>query len=375
MMKNLLNILNLLFSLFPIKRNQLLFIDYYGAKYGDSPAYLSESIISSHPDWEIIWVFNQPNDFNIRCTQKVRYMTLKFFYHLATSKVLITNYRMPEFFKKRKGQHYIQTWHSSLRLKKIEKDAENSLTPEYLRMAQNDSKKIDLILSGCSFSSNTYRHSFWYNGEILECGTPRIDRLINCSQEFKLHVRKSLKINTNEKVVLYCPTFRQHEEDKIYYLDPIKFYNSLKEISPSTSWRLLVRYHPHELGTHPNFKGETGISDVTDYCDIQSLIAISDMMVTDYSGVMFDYAYTFKPCFLYVPDLEVYMKKERELYFDIMTLPFTICSNYKELINQINNLNEKIYKEDIEKFIQSIGSFEKGNACERITERIEKWIK
>lgn len=370
-----LNLLNFLFLLFPINRKKILFIDYYGARYGDSPACLSEYIISAHPEWEIIWAFNHPKDFNIKGAQKVRYMSLKFFYHLATSKVWITNYRMPEFFEKRKGQHYLQTWHSSLRLKKIEKDAEDSLTPEYLRMARNDSKKIDLILSGCSMSSTTFRYSFWYDGEVLECGTPRIDRLIHCTREFQQDVRKNLQIKDHERVVLYCPTFRQNEEDKNFYLDPVKFYKSLLEISPSTNWKLLVRYHPHEIRTSSNFEGEAGIADVTDYCDVQDLIAVSDMMITDYSGVMFDCAYVSKPCFLYVPDLEVYRTKERGLYFDITTLPFPVSRDHSELINLINSFNEDTYKGDVEKFLQSIGSFEKGNACVRITERIEAWTK
>lgn len=375
MKKFLLNILNLFFSLFPIKRTQLLFIDYYGAKYGDSPATLSEYIVSTHPEWKIIWAFTNPKDFNIRGVLQVRYMSLKFFYHLVTSNVLITNYRMPEFFKKRKGQHYIQTWHSTLRLKKIEKDAEGSLTPEYLRMAHNDSKNIDLILSGCIFSSNIFRNSFWYNGEILEYGTPRIDRLLNMTPIKVKELKKLLDVNENEKVVFYCPTFRQREEDKNFYLDPVSFYKNLIGISASTNWKLLIRYHPHERVNRIKGSPTTNIKDVTDYPDVQDLISIADILVTDYSSVMFDITYISKPCFLYIPDLEIYIKKERELYFDIKTLPFPICRDYMELINQINSFNEKIYKQNIERFKQSIGSFEKGDACERITERIEEWIK
>ena len=375
MKKHLLNILNLFFSLFPVKRNQLLFMDYYGAKYGDSPAFLSEYIVKYHPEWKIFWSFNDPIKFNINGVRKIKYFSLHFFFILATSKVLITNYRMPSFFKKRKGQYYIQTWHSSLRLKKIEKDAENSLTPEYLRMARNDSKNIDLILSGCSFSSNIFRYSFWYNGEILECGTPRIDRLLNKTPIRIKELKKMMDVNENEKVVLYCPTFRQREEDKNFYLDPISFYKNLTEMSSATNWKLLVRYHPHERANRINGSLTANIKDVTAFPDVQDLICIADFLVTDYSGVMFDIAYILKPCFLYIPDLEIYIKNERELYFDIKTLPFPLCRTYKELINQINNYNEKNYNENIEKFIQSIGSFEKGNACERITKRIEKWIK
>ncbi len=69
-------------------------------------------------------------------------MSLKYFYELCTSKVIITNYRTTDLFKKRKGQYYIQTWHSSLRLKQIEQDTENSLQPHYIEMAKKDSEKM-----------------------------------------------------------------------------------------------------------------------------------------------------------------------------------------------------------------------------------------
>src|SRR5690606_28368099 len=76
---------------------------------------------------------------------------------------------------KRKSQYYIQTWHSPLRLKKIEKDIENNLDESYIERAKIDSKMCDLMISGSDFSWNIYRNSFWYDGEILKCGTPRCD--------------------------------------------------------------------------------------------------------------------------------------------------------------------------------------------------------
>ncbi|MCH5172289.1 MAG: CDP-glycerol glycerophosphotransferase family protein [Erysipelotrichales bacterium] len=375
-MKNhLLNILNLFFSLFPIKRNQLLFIDYYGAKYGDSPAVLSEHIVETHPEWKIVWAFNNPGPFEISDVIKIRYMSVNFFWELNTSGIIITNYRMPEFFRKRKGQKYLQTWHSSLRLKKIEKDAQDNLPPHYIKMAQLDSKNIDLIISGSQMSSATFKNSFWYKGEVLECGTPRIDKLINISPNRLNDLKNLMDIKENERVILYCPTFRHHEEDKKYYLDPFLFYNMLHESSPNINWKVLIRYHPHEsMGNH-FVRETTKIKDVTPYSDVQDLISIADILVTDYSGVMFDFAYTSKPCFLFVPDLVQYIAKERELYFDINTLPFPVSSTYTELVDQIININREKYSWEIKKFLESVGSFEKGVACEKVTKKLEEWVK
>lgn len=374
-MKNIIiHFFYLFFSLFPIKRKQILFIDYYGAKYGDSPAALSEYIVDNHHDWKIFWAFNDPIKFNIIGVRKIKYFSLHFFFILATSKVLITNYRMPPFFKKRKGQKYLQTWHSSLRLKKIEKDAWEILPSHYVKMAQLDSKKIDLIVSGCKFSSNTFRNSFWYDGKILECGTPRIDRLMNITPKRIHELKKLLDIRENEKVMLYCPTFRQNEENKVFYLDIIQFYNNLIKAIPDVKWKILVRYHPHEKERLNNLKGSENILDLSEYSDVQDLIAIVDLIITDYSAIMFDATYLNKPCFLYVKDFDIYRNKERNLYFDINSLPYMTSNSQNELIYQIQIFNQEEYNRKIEKFLKTIGSFEKGKACEKVTKKLEEWI-
>ena len=110
----------------------------------------------------------------------VRYFSKEYLYELHTAGVVICNARTLESYLwiKRKGQVYIQTWHSSLRLKNIEKDAEKTLPESYIQAAKGDSEKIDYIISGCTLSSCIFKNSFWYDGKILECGTPRIDYLL-----------------------------------------------------------------------------------------------------------------------------------------------------------------------------------------------------
>ncbi len=89
---------------------------------------------------------------------------------------------------KRKNQYYIQTWHSSLRLKQIEKDAETALPPHYIEMAKRDSQKCDLLLSGCRYSTEIFKRAFWYKGEIFEAGIPRNDVLMKNNE----HKRKEI---------------------------------------------------------------------------------------------------------------------------------------------------------------------------------------
>ena len=116
-----------IFNCFPIKKNKIFFFSYYGSQYGCNPKYITEHILNNYPRdrYDLVWAFNDlKSREHLKGIRKVKTMSLKYFYELCTSKVIITNFRTTDTFVKRKDQYYIQTWHSSLRLKQIEKDAE-----------------------------------------------------------------------------------------------------------------------------------------------------------------------------------------------------------------------------------------------------------
>ena len=99
---------------------------------------------------------------------------------------------------------------------------------------------------------------------------------------------------------------------------------------------------------------------------------VSDILISDYSSLMFDFALSEKPCFLYVPDIDEYIKADRKLYFNINELPFIAVKNNDELKSAIEDFNLKSYRENLSKFLKKIGSFEDGRCCENLLKRIEK---
>lgn len=351
-----------------------MFLAYYGSQYGCSPKYLSEHIMRIHPEWDVIWAFTQPDIHYVDGVKKIRYLSLRFFYELCTSGFFITNYRMPKTFRKRKGQCYIMTWHSSLRLKMIEKDAEKTLPASYIEMAKADSRKIDVVLSGCRFSDEVFRHSFWYDGIILRSGTPRIDPFYAKDLVYKKsQIQTKLDLSKGTNILLYAPTFRGHGDLTCYNLD----YKALKvklEEMKGGKWKILVRLHPHLKTYSQKLLADSDVLDVTDYDDIQELLLVADLLITDYSSLMFDFAETRRPCFLYVPDLEQYQAKDRSFYFDIEALPFPKSSSQQELEYQMLTLNLQTYIASVDTFMKSIGSYEDGGASQRVVEYIEKWI-
>ena len=364
------------FSFFPIRRKKILLLSYYGSDYGCNPKYLSEYIVRKRKDWKVVWAFVNPNEHNVEGVTKVKYLSYSYFYHLLTSKVFVTNYRMTELYKKRDGQFYVQTWHSSLRLKKIEADAVDGLTDNYIKMAKADSKQTDLLISGCQFSTEIFRRAFWYDGPIVSTGTPRGDVLFNRNEELTSRIKKSLGVNSEYKLVMYAPTFRKDHSLDSYDIDFTCLMSSLSQRFGG-EWRILLRLHPHLRGLSEGFlnkEKEGKIIDVTSYDDILELLCVSDVVVSDYSALIFDFAVTNRPCFLYVPDLESYTLNDRQLYFDIKKLPFPICRNNNTLRNSILEFDSLTYENALKQFNEMIGTFETGHACENLMREIEERI-
>ena len=356
---------------FPIKQNKVFFESYYGSQYGCNPKYLSEWIVSHVPkqEFDLVWSLNKP--INIPGVRVVRNRSLKYFYELATSKVIITNFRTRSDFKKRKNQFYIQTWHSSLRLKQIEKDVAESLPKQYLEMAKIDSSKVDLLLSGCQFSTNIFQRAFWYDGEIFETGSPRNDLFFRKNVALLENIKHNFRISPETKVVLYAPTFRKDHRLEYYQLNFDKLTSDLSQ-QFGGKWVCLVKLHPHLMNLSKQLTEQKNVLDVTRYPDIQELLYVSDVLISDYSSLMFDYALTKRPCFLYRPDYDEYTRNDRGLDFDVLSLPFISVYNQQELSQEISQFNQEVYEQEVIKFLNQVGSFEDGRCCERVVERIRE---
>ena len=363
-----------MYSIMPLKNNKIILWSNSFKSYGCNPKYIAEHLLENHPkEFDIVWVIDAdlPVPESIpEGVRVVRYFSKEYLYELHTAKFVICNARTSDsyFWHKRKGQVYIQTWHSSLRLKTIEKDAEKTLPERYIEAAKGDSKKIDYIISGCGFSSKIFKESFWYDGPVLECGTPRIDYLLKEANSKKLLEKANL--SGEYRYILYAPTFRT-SDDYEYNFDFEKLVNCFEE-QFGGKWKVLYRLHPNLIFKIKEHKLPDACIDVCRYSDMQELIAVSDFMITDYSSCMFDMMYIKKPCLLYMPDFEEYTKKERDLYFNIKELPFVKAYTEDEMFEAIQTFNKEKYEADTEEFLSKIGSFETGTACKTIAELIVK---
>lgn len=371
---SLYRLVSWLFSLLPINKRKIFFLSYYGNQYGCNPKYLSEFFVQNMPNWDIVWGFTNPTKHNVDGIRKVKYLSFRYFYELCTSAVFVTNYLMPEFYIKRKDQLYLQTWHSSLRLKMIEKDAEDTLPSGYIKMAKRDLKQVSALLSGCQYSTDIFRHCLWNNVTILPTGTPRISVLFKDDDSLRCIIKERIGIHPDKKVILYAPTFRK--DNSLDYYD-INFESLSKSVQTKWSgeWNIVLRLHPH-LRDYSNqlIEKDSDLIDVTSYDDIQELLYIADILISDYSSLIFDFCFTKRPCILYTPDIEQYTSNDRKLYFNIQKLPFPVCLNNEQLTNCINHFDLEAYRAGVNTFIETIGSFESENSCEKIADYIVKQL-
>nr|WP_039812327.1 CDP-glycerol glycerophosphotransferase family protein [Jeotgalibacillus malaysiensis] len=359
--------------LYPIKQNRIFFMSYYGQQYGGNPKYISDYFIKNDrfQRFDLVWGVSKTTEFILPPRiKKVRLFSFKTLRMLATSKVIITNYRLPDYFIKREGQHYIQTWHSSLRLKKVEKDAEAALPASYVKMAKRDSKHTDLILSGSRFSTETIRRAFWYKGDILESGMPRNDMLLQQNELKKKEIKLQIGASNEAKLLLYAPTFRKTFKAEDYKLD-YSMIQHIMEQKTGDKWTILVRLHPHLIQHSKDILSGKDVIDATAYPDIQELLAVADICITDYSSLMFDYMITKKPCFLFVPDLETYKKDDRGLYFTPEELPFPIFKKAEDLLGLLQEFDQNQYRKKVQQFTDSVGSYDDGTAARQVYEHID----
>lgn len=359
-----------LFRIAPIDRKKIFITSYYGKGFGDNGKYIAQELHRQKPDIKIYW---QTDDrFSLpEYITPVRNRSILGLYHQTTAKIWIDNSRKTSYTLKRKKQYYIQTWHGGIGPKRVEKDAENQLPKDYIDSAKQDSKMTDLMISNSTFCTELYRRAFWYDGEILECGSPRVDFLFNCTELDKKQIKTKLGVSENNRIVLYAPTFRKDKNVDCYSID---FSSVLHLLSQSNdSWKILIRLHPAVANRADFIAYDDNIINATDYPDLYEILAIADVIITDYSSVMFEAAYVGKAVFLFATDILAY-RQDRNLYFDLDDLPFPLAQTNDELLDNIRNFSMSSYQQGLETLRSKFGIKEEGHASEAVAQQILRVI-
>lgn len=358
-----------------VNYKKIVMCNFLGRGYGCNPKYLAEYIINNNLDYEIIWLVDSkkikkdeifPSKIRI-----VEYFSKQAIKEMASAGIWIDNCRKAFYPNKKKQQIYVQTWHGGFVGKKAEKDAPH-LSPSYVKMAKKDSKIIDLIISDCPKNTLFFKNSFWYSGAILECGTPRTD-IFFCNETIKKlsdNIHKQYMIPGSKKIVLYAPTFRQSLSLTPYKIDYHAILDVIKEKFDG-EWQFCVRLHPNLTAKSSELDIPTDVIDLSSYPDMQEILCAADIVITDYSGLMFDYWYLNRPIFLFATDFKEYTKNDREFYVPIEKLPFTLSMNNEQLQQNIKSFNLDKYLKTLSDFKEEYNIATDGHACEKIISWLE----
>ncbi len=357
------------FSKLPVIRTKVFIDCFDGQGYQCNCKYIVQYMLEHKMNVDIVWNEEFEHDYSIpsevRCVK--RYSN-DYFYELYTSGIVICNDEVHDLRKDHRDKQYvINTWHGAGPFKRdyLEIDSEKN-NVEMKERVVNSFGVFDLFLSNCSCNTEKYKKAFLYDGEIMECGAPRNDVLFcdnNCAD-----IRKRLGIDNTKKIVLYAPTFRKEVEKSIsvYNLD---FERISQALSKRFDGEFLVLYRFHHMLYETNYNYECipmGIN-VSSYPDVMELLLISDVLITDYSSIMWDFSLMRRPVFLYHNDIEEY---DRGFYCDPDEWPYPKAKTSDEMVSKINNFDEEQYVKDLGSFFQRFHSFDDGHASECIVNRI-----
>ena len=356
--------------------NTVLLESFFGKSYSDSPKYIFEYLNKNFPGkYKYVWILNEKKKLPFPAKQIKRF-SFRYFYYLARCKYIVFNSRQPVYFIKREGNVFLETWHGTP-LKKLVFDMEEVTTasPLYKEQFYIQTRSWDYLVAPNEFSAEIFGHAFMYDGPLLRTGYPRND-ILYCEdkEEIATKIKDKLHIPQDKKVALYAPTWR---DDEFYGSGKYKFtlkleLDKMKE-RLGKEWVVLLRTHYFVADFLDVTKYGDFAFNVSKYDDIAELYLISDVLITDYSSVFFDYANLRRPMLFYTYDLEKYRDVLRGFYINMQEeIPGPLLFTTEEVMKAMENLPaiEQKYQEKYRLFCDKFCDFEDGHATENIVNTV-----
>ncbi|RAG81710.1 CDP-glycerol:glycerophosphate glycerophosphotransferase [Streptacidiphilus pinicola] len=356
---------------------QVLYDVFEGRSYSCSPRAVHEEMLR-RGDGEVahLWAVldrRMPTPPNAR---SVVIGSSEWYEALARSRWVVGNTHLPVELERREGQVVVQTWHGTP-LKRIGFDFDNDwfTDTDYLRRLEHEAKQWQVLLSPNRFSTPILRQAFHYEGEVLESGYPRNDVLQAADRELRANaVRQRLGLPAGKRVVLYAPTWREHRmrlSHGGHHLDLQLDLAAMRQ-ALGEDHVLLVRPHAHVVEAVPG-AGDGFVWDVGSYPDIQDLYLVSDVLLTDYSSAMFDFAVTGRPMLFFTYDLELYRDTLRGFYIDFEDqAPGPLLRTSAEVVDALRDLDAATspFHGAYELFRKTYCDLDDGAASRRVVDRM-----
>lgn len=370
----------LLILINPVDKRMIIFESNLGRNYSGNPRFIYEEMVRRGLDREYSCYYIL-EDLSIAIpgnVKKVKRKSFLYFMVFAKAGFWVSDTRMPAYLVKRKKTLYIQTWHGTplkrlaLDMFDVQMEGEKGIEDYKKKFVQNV-RTWDYLLSQNRYSTEIFRRAFDFKKEILEFGYPRNDILINDNNFATIKtIKKALNLPLDKKIILYAPTWRDNEHygPQQYRFNTPMDYDYLKE-RLGEDYVVIVKAH-YLVSENLDFEKYKDFYYLfTSSFDIAELYLIADVLITDYSSVMFDYSILQRPMIFYAYDLEDYKDKLRGFYFDFVNeAPGPIVTTTKELVEEIENYDYTKYKQKYEAFISKFNHTDKGDASKKVVDLI-----
>lgn len=324
-------VFRLIGSMIRTDENLVIFVSFMGKGFNDSPRVIYE-YIKNHPEYQnlhCIWAFEDTSLFPE--PESVKIDTPAYFKTALRAKYWITNTNIERGLRfKKKDQIYLNTWHG-IALKYIGNDVAGRSDYNF--------DTVDYLCVCGKYDEKVYRSAFRAKEEsYLRCGLPRNEELWHATDEQKRLARKKLKIPEDKKVILYAPTWRESTNGgRSYDIAPPVHFDQWRKVLRE-DYIVLFRAH-HQTTNVIGVQFDEFVRDAGGCQEVNDLMIASDLLITDYSAIAFDYSILCRPIFCYAYDYDTYLA-ERGTYFSIdEKYPNKSCRTEEELLSRIRNMD------------------------------------
>ena len=370
------------YRLVPCDDKTVLFVSFHGRGYSDNPKAIYEYMRSQKrfAKYQFVWAIKHRREKNIQIegAKIIEYFSIPYFFYLARSRYWIVNCKLPTYVLKKPGQIYLQTWHGTP-LKRLAHDIQLEEGASFYRSRMTadqmvhtydvDVAKYTYMISPNHFSTEVFQSAFRINRErLIETGYPRNDILSNYTEKDKQDILKKYGLPADKKIILYAPTWRDNQFNTSGYLFELKAdFKMWKEILGED---YIILYKPHYLIINKMKKDkalEGFVYEINADAEISELYIISDILITDYSSVFFDYSILKRPIYFYMQDIAEYHHELRGFYLDIYKdLPGSIYETEKPMLEDIT---EGVFDyERLDKFNERFNYLEDGKGAKRVVD-------
>lgn len=363
-------------SALPVK-DMVVYDAFQGNGAGDAPRAIHEELVRRGAKLDHVWLVRDGRAEVPATARAVQYDSLESWDVLARARYYVVNDSVPKAFRRRPGQTVVQTWHGTP-LKQIGYDFVHDYytSPEVLEGLEQDSGQWSLLASPGTYATPVLKRALGYTGEVIESGSPRTDALVRPDEARIAEVRRRLGLPEGKKVVLYMPTWRENREgwsgSDRYKLDlQIDIEAARRELGEDHV--LLVRGH-HRVSEQVRDGVRDGfVIDVTRWHDATDLLLVADVLISDYSSAIFDFALTGRPILLFTYDLEHYRDTLRGFTFDFeKKAPGPLLKDSAAVIEAVRNVDAIAgeYAEARAAFRDEFCDLDDGHAAERVVDRM-----